>query len=316
MSDLQAPWLLLDVGTTSLRAYVTVAGQVQATISAPEGVALTTREGRGAFCNAVRKRCEEVLAQAGVSWQDLGSAAACGMITSGLGLLEIPHIPTPAGLAELALAMQASDALPIPLWLCPGVRNDAVADYDLRSYDFMRGEEAQALGLDRQNGLFVSTGSHMKFVWLADGRIERCRTTMGGEMLAALTSHTILADSCGFVRTLCPKWVLWGMQASLDRGITAAAFDVRKLDVLAKGDAEERANYLAGAVMAQDILAVRGDGVGEAIVTGGMMAEVFRLVWEAMGCERAAILPQGEAEQLAVTGLWRVVAYRAQHIGL
>lgn len=77
---------------------------------------------------------------------------AYGMITSDMGLLEIPHVSAPASAQDLKNAMREQvfpEIAPFPITFIPGVRNFA-APVDLENFgmmDMMRGEETEAIGL-------------------------------------------------------------------------------------------------------------------------------------------------------------------------
>ncbi len=46
--------------------------------------------------------------------------------------------------------------------------------------------------------MFILPGSHNKFVAMsAEGKILGCMTSISGELLDAMTHHTILADAVG-----------------------------------------------------------------------------------------------------------------------
>jgi mannose-6-phosphate isomerase-like protein (cupin superfamily) len=69
--------------------------------------------------------------------------------------------------------------------------------------DMMRGEEVEAVGLYSLLGckgpaLFVLPGTHNKFVPMGEnGEILGCMTSISGELLDAITHHTIIADAVG-----------------------------------------------------------------------------------------------------------------------
>ena len=122
---------------------------------------------------------------------------ASGMCTSNLGLLEISHLNTPVSREDLANHMIKKtfvDIINVPIYFIPGVRNNT---YNFECADMMRGEEVEAFGAlhllePEGNVLFVSPGSHTKFVFINNGEIKKCSTTLTGEIIWALANHTIL----------------------------------------------------------------------------------------------------------------------------
>ena len=133
------------------------------------------------------------------------------------------------------------------------------------SMDMMRGEEVETFGLlERKSlqgpALFIFPGSHSKFVTMdANHRITACVTTMAGELLHVITGKTILASAVGnsFAHELDEPMLLEGARCCTRVGLGRACFSVRILEQFGGTTTEQRANFLLGAVLAQDILALK-----------------------------------------------------------
>ena len=101
-------YLVVDCGTTNLR--VTLLDENKSpldVVKAEGGVRHTSIDGHnGRLRTMLRESMKTVLARNGYAMKDVVRCVASGMITSALGLLEIPHVPAPAGAAELRAAMQ------------------------------------------------------------------------------------------------------------------------------------------------------------------------------------------------------------------
>ena len=72
---------------------------------------------------------------------------ASGMIGSKLGLCEIPHLPTPAGISELHDGIRKvvlPEISPLAIHFIPGVKKQAAS---VDGTDVMRGEETELYGL-------------------------------------------------------------------------------------------------------------------------------------------------------------------------
>lgn len=88
-----------------------------------------------------------------LSTEEIEFIIASGMITSNLGLYEIPHREAPASIEQLAkhaVHFASHTLLPvnIPVILIPGIKNKTTAQWeDLSGIDLMRGEETQAAGV-------------------------------------------------------------------------------------------------------------------------------------------------------------------------
>ena len=148
--------LVVDCGTTNLR--VTLLDESLKRLDAVKaegGVRHTAIDGNNGRLRAtLRESMQTVLARNGYAPADVERCVAYGMITSALGLLEIPHVPAPAGASDLRAAMQEKtfeDIAPFPIAFIPGVRNFA-GPVDLTNFsemDMMRGEETEAIGSKR-----------------------------------------------------------------------------------------------------------------------------------------------------------------------
>ena len=261
----------IDAGTTNTRTLLWRDGTVLAQAQQETGVRNTAIDGHnGALKQALRETIAAVLATAGIAPAEVHLALASGMISSPMGLQEVPHLPAPAGLAQLAQGMQAvvmPDVLAQPLWLIPGVRNQhgAIGLHNVEAMDMMRGEETEVIGLLERLQLhgaatIIVPGSHTKLISVDEQRrILGCSTTIAGELLQAISQHTLIKQSVegGFAQTLVPKMLLAGAAAAQKTGLARACFSVRTLGQFSAVDCNERANFLMGAVLSGDLLALR-----------------------------------------------------------
>ena len=169
--------LTIDTGTTNTRVSLWRGGHTLAQQSTQVGVRDTAISGsRAVLQGAVRETIKAVLAQADATADTVTLAVASGMITSALGLHEVPHLPAPAGLDDLAQGMvrvEVPEVFAKPIWFVPGVRNEVSMSslLDFEAMDMMRGEEVEVMGLLEQLGLngpamLVLPGSHTKFISL------------------------------------------------------------------------------------------------------------------------------------------------------
>lgn len=265
--------LVVDCGTTNLRVTaLSERGEALAVSSGVGGVRHTAIDGHNGRLRATLKACmENALAQAGAQFSDVGRCVACGMITSNMGLLEIPHLIAPVSVRDLRGGMREQrfeDVAPFPIAFIPGVRNFAgEVNFDnVGRMDMMRGEETEAVGLydllaPGGPAIFVLPGSHNKFVSMgAHGEILGCMTSISGELLDALTHHTILADSVGHAFVSADAYdevaAREGAWACSQSGLGRAAFSGRILDTLGKKGRAAVQSYLLGAVLALDVQAL------------------------------------------------------------
>lgn len=144
-------FIIIDAGTTNLRvSLLDEAWQPLAQASDEAGVSHTAIDGNnGRLCNGIRTCVRQVMDSAGITAQDVRLCAAYGMITSDVGLMEIPHLAAPAGPAQFHAGLvtcEFPDLLPFPVTFIPGLKNttEPVTLDRLCNVDMMRGEETEA----------------------------------------------------------------------------------------------------------------------------------------------------------------------------
>ena len=175
--------IAVDWGTSSLRVFrLDERGRMRE----------QRRSARGIL--AVDGRFAEVLSEEIVDWDD-GLIVMAGMIGSRQGWFEMPYVDCPAGLDEIASALQrlpADEFADREIWIVPGLRSRN----DSGAYDVMRGEETQICGvlaeLASQPQTVCLPGTHSKLATVANGRVERFATAMTGELFELLCSHSVL----------------------------------------------------------------------------------------------------------------------------
>lgn len=175
--------IAVDWGTTSLRVFrLDERGHVREQRRSARGI--LAAEGR--FVAVLREEIGD--------WDDRLIVMA-GMIGSRQGWFEMPYVDCPAGLDEIASALQrlpADEFADREIWIVPGLRSRN----DSGAYDVMRGEETQICGvlaeLASQPQTVCLPGTHSKLATVANGRVERFATAMTGELFELLCSHSVL----------------------------------------------------------------------------------------------------------------------------
>jgi 2-dehydro-3-deoxygalactonokinase len=318
--------ICVDAGTTNTRVWLTAGDHVIARARAGVGVRDTARDGSS---ERLREALRELIGHVRDDARDqsFGQAPECviaaGMITSPLGLAEIPHVPTPAGLDELAAATRRysfPEIADLPILLIPGARSGPRrCDHEtVGTTDVMRGEETlvlglSALGLLKPRSTLLNLGSHWKAIEFDQyARIASSVTTMTGELIHAAQTQTILASSVPQSRPdlIDRTWLEAGMREHRRSGLARALFCVRLLEQGSDGSAEQRLSFLIGAFMASDMDAMLSCGLfdpdGEVVITGGgVIAEAWRAAL-AQSSMRAITLSDSEVENAMLAGLRRV----------
>ena len=296
--------LVVDGGTTNLRVTAVDAGSHEplSKAGAEGGVKHTAIDGDNHRLKEMLRDCiARVLSELSCTNADVVRCIAFGMITSGMGLYEIPHLIAPAGIRELHEGMKAAnfpEIAPFDIEFIPGVRNFSgnVDIGNCAGMDIMRGEEVESIGLYTRmkpagNALLVLPGSHNKFVKLdAGGHILGCKTSISGELLDVITHGTILADAVGHSfcsgETYDREYALGGAAECAASGLGRAAFAGRILRTLGTLPQEKVQSWLLGAVLMEDVRALRDFAdAGTAVYVAGKppLQQAFYDVLEAEG---------------------------------
>jgi len=179
-----AQFIALDWGTSSFRAYLV----------APDGGVIDSRASPQGILSVPPGGFEPAFEQHVAGWDTSLPVLASGMITSRQGWREVPYATAPAGLPELAAGLTTLRTVSgRTIAFVPGVSYRDRAGVP----DVIRGEETQIVGAAGGmaaggSGLYVTRGTHCKWLVVEGGRITRFATFMTGELFAVLKEHSIL----------------------------------------------------------------------------------------------------------------------------
>lgn len=258
----------IDTGTTNTRVCLWQDNRFIDAVKRSVGVRNTSIDGDNhQIMEGISEAFAELLSTNQLTEQHIDRVLASGMITSQLGLVEIPHAVVPVGIKTLANQMHQQVFKQIcdqPIWFITGVKNfeQATAD-NWEAMDIMRGEEVEAFAVLQQMNnhgsmLVILPGSHTKFVAINDaGEITGCCTTLAGELNAVITHNTILASSLEnrFAEQLDNEYLLLGAQSTNRVGLTRSLFSVRVLEQAGELKQEQLASFLLGVIVETDIQA-------------------------------------------------------------
>lgn len=244
-----AQLIALDWGTSSFRAYLVASdGSIIDSRASPQGILAVPA---GGF--------EAAFEQHVAGWDAGLPVLASGMITSRQGWREVPYAAAPAGLPELAARLtRFRTGRGRTIAFVPGVScRDANGVPDV-----IRGEETQIVGIAGagSSGVYVTRGTHCKWVAVEDGRIARFATFMTGELFAVLKQHSIL----GRLMTSAPatgegfsRGVAAGLECGTGGGLMHALFGVRSLGLFGDIAEDQLEPYLSGLLLGAEIAAAR-----------------------------------------------------------
>lgn len=177
-------FIVLDWGSTNIRAFLCTNEQVQEVKKSHEGVTVF----HGADCEGVFERlCGPWLEEYGPM-----KTVMAGMVGSVNGWIDAPYLPCPTDLGALA-----SKLCPVPnqrnlsIHVIPGLCVKAADNCNV-----MRGEETQLAGVIQQGQgkykLCIMPGTHCKWVAINGSTVETFRTAMTGELHSILMQYSLV----------------------------------------------------------------------------------------------------------------------------
>lgn len=222
--------ITIDSGTTNTRLCLLENGRILQTLSFPVG-ATKSVDNKTLLAATIQNGIRTLLQNYDLQETDIPCVICCGMITSEFGLVNLPHIPLPAGISELRRGMyrcNMPEISDIPFLFIRGVKTDFET---LEKADVMRGEETEIIGIFAGPGLYILPGSHNKIITVDENcRITDFRTTLTGEMLQAIAGNTILKDAVTLDDyEISEEDLLEGYHYARTHGISEALFKVRVL---------------------------------------------------------------------------------------
>ena len=264
----------IDCGTTNSRVYLLDSHlHIVHKGSRKVGVRDTALTGsRDVLRDGLASLVDSTVREAGLRLADLRFAITSGMITSEIGLQEIPHLWAPAGLAELADSLTVSRdpavfPLDLPLVFIRGIKNPYPPETtleDIRRIDFMRGEETQIVGLLTRPDLprppltAVVLSSHTKYIHVRqDGRIGGSLTTLSGQVFEAIHQATSIGKSIAAEGEPEPKDLALAVNTAFEAvrhaGFLRALLMPRFMEVLLGIPAAIRRTFVEAAIAAEDL---------------------------------------------------------------
>ena len=269
--------VVIDCGTTNSRIYVVSAeNKIIASGTREIGVRDTTITGsKDVLKTGIEKLYTDTLRENNIRSNDIDYVVASGMITSEIGLIEIPHLVAPAGIEELAKnIMIVTDPnvidIGIPVYFIRGVRNnygENATIKDLQKIDFLRGEEVQCIGIlnELKPSLplnVVVLSSHTKIIHLDQrGKITNCMSTISGQFYNALKEATSVGKSIVSLENetgtgLSFEEIVEAAERCVEHaGLSRAMLMPRFMQVLLKTNGHDRKLFVNAAIAADDMKA-------------------------------------------------------------
>lgn len=252
--------ITIDAGTSNLRLRLVENNKIVLEKKCSEGIKI----GKEKFSERLYKKLKEIIEEKNLKNEDINYIVGSGMLTSSLGLKEVPHILTPVSLKDLKNNLDFYYLKEYKITLIPGIKTikDYFKDENLKNLDVMRGEETEIFGIINQNEkkdfLVILPGSHNKIVEINQNQVVNFFTTLSGEIYEILTKYTILKNSVNenYCKEIDEKFLMLGYRACRKYGFNQATFILRGMDLAQELDINDKTNYLLGVAIAEDILII------------------------------------------------------------
>lgn len=246
-------WIAVDWGTSNMRAWaMSATGEIIAKASSEKGMGRIK-------ANQYPAILDEIVGQFPPLNQTPVDVVVCGMAGAKQGWCEAPYLTTPAPLDTLgqnAVTPPGLDETKFRARIISGICHKAPGHEDV-----MRGEETQLLGHLSENpeftGAICMPGTHSKWAWIKDRKVEKFTTAMTGELFEILSIHSVLRHSFGNDHNDANQES--GLATGLDAGIkapeklTGNLFKVRAAALLSDRGPAWCKGYLSGLLIGAEV---------------------------------------------------------------
>ncbi|MCI0620708.1 MAG: 2-dehydro-3-deoxygalactonokinase [Acidobacteria bacterium] len=316
-------YFAVDSGTTNSRVWLMHDRDVLDRRLVPVGVRNTAIDGNTrALAEGIRRAVLEMASKGGPGNQ-ARTVIAAGMITSNLGLHEVKHVQTPAGIQDLASGIQQRHFEGLEgtsFYFIPGVRcgpSEARLD-NVNCIDIMRGEETEVIGALEEIPapgplLYIHLGSHTKLIQIdASQRLVAGASTLAGELTQSILQQTILRSSLPETpsTTLDPDFFNRGWENCQQFGFTRALYQVRIFNLNSSFAKEVLASFFLGTILCEEFRCLTAftetTGIRQVLLSGLphlQPAWTFALERSGFSVRR---LTAEETERCFLTGLLRI----------
>ena len=306
-----ANYITIDGGTSNTRISLVIKNvtvdRLAFNIGAQKGI-----DDKKILIQTIKQGIDTILKNNSMSESKIEKILASGMITSELGLVNLPHITAPVGIKELHNSLYETtiaEISPIPFVFVPGVKY--LCESPERS-DIMRGEETEFIGLFRGEGIYILPGSHSKIIIAdTDQKIIEFETTLTGELISSLCQHTILKDSLSLKNTkLNLEFLLKGYDVCKENGINASLFKVRILDKLFTQNKSELYSFFMGVILCDEIEQILRKKPKRIIVGGQKeIKQAIAVILNNVSSAHVEIIEDWQAEQASSNGIIKIYEY-------
>ncbi len=304
-------YITIDGGTTNTRINL-FDNKIIDTVKIDIGARLGLEDKNGLY-NGVKNAINDLLLKNFLNEKDIECVIAAGMITSEGGLKTVNHVPAPAGLKELKSGMikaHLPEITNIPFYFVPGIR---LYGETFACTDVMRGEEVEVFGINKLMNIvgeaaYILPGSHSKLIFTdKNGKIFDFFTALTGEMIASLSSGTILNSNVDLKKANLNDMLYTGYSYAIENGINKALFKVRILSNFMNGTKDDAYSFFLGVILADEVEAVKKSTASKVYIAGrAQIKEAEALLLKRFTEKEVILVPDEYASQATSVGMVEV----------
>ena len=305
-------YIAIDGGTTNTRISLVRDYQVLDTIKINVG-ARKGIEDKTLLQRSVQEGIEQLLLKNSIKEEDIYKILASGMITSEFGLCNVDHIIAPVGIKELHDNMyetKLEEITGIPFVFIRGVK---IMGQSVDETDVIRGEETELIGImEDAESAYILPGSHSKIIKTdTEGRIITFSTSLTGEMIAVLSSGTILKDAVNLnVNQLDAAYLLDGYRCCERNGINKALFKVRLLKTQFQKSETQIYSFFMGIILHDEIEEVLRYDVKKIVIAGKkQIKEALSILIQHVSEKEIVCVTDEQAENANIRGMIKIYEY-------
>jgi 2-dehydro-3-deoxygalactonokinase len=287
------PFIAVDWGATHRRAYLIDNRRATYVERDDHGILAVRRDDFAGEAAALRSRCG-------------GLPVLCvGMVGSRRGWRELPYVPTPAGLADLALGTVWVERESVAI--VPGVSHITSGRCDV-----MRGEEVQflgavAAGLAPECQLLCQPGTHSKWARVEAARIQEFSTAMTGELYSLLRQHSLLAETLDGEVAVGSAFYE-GVREGCRQTLLSSLFAARAAHLLNARPAGDGPAFVSGLLIGADVQPqLRGASNDVYVIGDAPLGPLYAAAIEALGA-RPHVIDSAAAFVAGVSNIWEMLA--------
>jgi 2-dehydro-3-deoxygalactonokinase len=278
---------VVDWGSSRGRASFIANGEIFESVEWEEGILHGTQVDK-------RTYLESQLAEK-LDKNDVSTVLGFGMVGSRSGITETPYLPCPVSLEEwIAGATLAGQIGHSDFFIFPGVSTSQSPE---NLSGVMRGEEAEVFSVTGLSDWSVAVlpGTHSKWVWLEEGKIENFETYPTGEVFQQWKTSGSLSPLMNPQDEFSNYGFGWGMElAEKSHDPMAALFSLRSSCLLGEIAPEDLLGAVSGLLIRLEVrsgLASSGRHQSFALVASGVHAGLYSQAFAAEGISLSSFVP-------------------------